>query len=190
LNIRHSVAVLATVFSLSLGTIAQAEQIDVPHGTQLYVVSDERVSSKTSHDGDPVHLRLRDGFFHKNPVALSGAVIDAHVENVTPAGPLHKASMSIVFDDIKTANGETMPIEAKLKSVKSLEPHTHHIRDAGFIIGGAIAGHVMGGHHGMKHGGLAGAAGGFALASALKSDIVLNRNSQLTLRLADDIVQR
>jgi hypothetical protein len=184
-KIRRTAAVLATALSFAMGGIAQAEQVNVPRGTPIYVLTEERLSSKSSHDGDPVHLRLRDGFFHKNPAVLEGAVIDAHLTHVTAASPLHKATMSILFDDIKLNDGETLPIEARLSSVKSLEPRTHHLRDAGLIIGGAIVGHTMGSRHGMKHGGLAGAASGFALASAMKSDVVLNRNEQLTLRLTD-----
>ena len=186
-KIRRTAAVLVTALSFAMGAIALAEQIAVPRGTPIYVVTEERLSSKSGHDGDPVHLRLRDGFFHKNPAVLAGAVIDAHLAGVTAASPLHKATMSILFDDIKLNDGETLPIEARLSSVKSLEPRTHHIRDAGLVIGGAIVGHVMAHRNGMKHGMLAGAAGGFALASALKSDVVLNRDEQLTLRLADDL---
>jgi hypothetical protein len=184
---RRTTAVLAMALSFAMGAIAQAEQIEVPRGTPIYVVTEERVSSKSGHDGDPVHLRIHDGFFHKNPAALEGAVIDAHLANVTAASPLHKATMGIVFDNIKLRDGETLPIEARLRSVKSLEPHTHHIRDAGLIIGGAVVGHMMGSRNGVKHGGMAGAASGFALASAMKSDVVLSRNEQLTLRLSNNL---
>lgn len=189
MNIARFIAGFVAVAALGSATIAQAETIVAPRGTQIYAVVEQRLSSKTNHDGDPVTLLLKDGFFHKNNVALEGATIDGHIEHDTAAGPTHKATMNIVFDDIKLADGHSLPMAAQVRSVKILEPHTHHIRDAGFIIGGAVVGHAMGGHHGVKHGGLGGAAAGFALASAMKSDIVVRRNSQVTLRLTQDLAQ-
>jgi hypothetical protein len=94
--------------------------------------------------------------------------------------------MTIVLDDLKLNNGTTISLPAKLESLKTFEPHTHHIRDAGFIIGGAMVGHMM--SHGMHHGGFAGAAAGFALASALKSDIIVKSGTQVTLKLTNDLV--
>jgi hypothetical protein len=167
---------------------AMADSLMAKHGTELYATIQQRLNSKTSQTGDPVTLVLHDGFFHKNPPELSGAIIEGHVGEDQPAGPTHKAKMSIIFDDMKFADGSTAPVDARLTHVKVLEPHTHHIRDAGLIIGGAIVGHAMGKHHGMNHGGLAGAAAGFALVSAMKSDIIIKQNSQLELVLKSDLV--
>ena len=185
----RSIALLTAIISIGMASIAQAETLVARHGTEVYAVVEQRLSSKTNHNGDPVTLKLRDGFFHKNLISLHGATIDGHIENDTAAGPTHKATMSIVFDDIKLADGSSLPIVAQVRSLKVLEPHTHHIRDAGLIIGGAVVGHVMGGHHGIKHGGLGGAAAGFALASALKSDIIVKRDAQITLRLTQDLAE-
>lgn len=144
----------------------------------------QTLSSKTAHDGDTFSMPEQDTLFHHN-AALHGATIDGHVENVSPAGPTHKATMNIYFDDVKMADGSTLPLSAK---VDSLAAPTHHVRDAMLIAGGAIAGHVAGNKMGKGHGGLLGAGAGFALASAMKSDIVLKSGTVVKLKLTSPLV--
>jgi hypothetical protein len=174
--------VLAGTFAVSIP--ATADSALVTKGTQVDAVLNQTLNSKTSHNGDTFTLTEKDTFFHKNP-AISGATIDGHLENVTPAGPTHKATMTVVFDDIKLQNGTTLAFPATLKSLSTFEPHTHHIRDLGLIVGGAVAGHMMAKTH---HGGLAGAAAGFALATSLKSDIVVKQGTLVKLKMAQDLV--
>ena len=90
------------------------------------------ISSKTSHTGDTFELPVVDLLFVHHP-ELKGAAIEGHLENVTPAAPTHKASMNIIFDDIKFADGNTEPISVALKNVSAFEPKTHHVRDMGII---------------------------------------------------------
>ena len=144
----------------------------------------QTLSSKTAHDGDTFAMPDQDTLFHHN-AALHGATIDGHVENVTAAGPLHKASMNIYFDDVKMPDGSTIPLSAK---VDSLSAPTHHIRDVMLIAGGAIAGHAAGNKMGKSHGGLVGAGAGFALASSLKSDIVVKSGTVVKLKLSAPLV--
>jgi len=148
-------------------------------------VLQQTINSKTSHNGDTFTLAEKNTFFHHNP-PLDGAVIEGHLENVTPASALHKATVSIILDDVKLADGSTVPIRAKVESIKEFEPKTHHLRDTALIIGGAVAGHMAAGQH---HGGLAGAAAGFALASTLKSDINVKQGTLVELKLLDNLVQ-
>jgi hypothetical protein len=144
------------------------------------------LSSKTSHDGDTFTLKEKDTFFHKNP-ELKGAIIEGHVEGVTAAGPTHKATMNLIFDDIVMADGSKAPIHVTVKSIKEFEPKTHHVRDAGLIIGGMVAGHIVSKKTGHKGGTLGGAAAGFALASGMKSDINVHKGTLVRLRVNDDI---
>jgi hypothetical protein len=117
-------------------------------------------------------LSQTDTFLHKN-TALHGAVIDGHLEDVRAAGPMRNPALTIVFDDIRMADGAKAPIDVKLESMKAFEPRTHHLRTLGMMIGGAIAGHEVAKHTGKRHGGLIGAAGGYALSQTLKTDITV-----------------
>ena len=181
---KHFFAPLALSASVVFAAVPLASPADGPLARKGDVIAgklQQTLSSKTAHDGDTFTMPDQDTFFHHN-AALHGASIDGHVENVTPAGPMHKASMNIYFDDVKMPDGSTLPLSAK---VDSLSAPTHHVRDVLLIAGGAIAGHAAAG---KKHGGLIGAGAGFALASSLKSDIVVKAGTVVKLKLTAPLV--
>ncbi len=157
-------------------------------GTQFEAKLDQTLSSKTLRDGDTFTLTEHDGFFHKAPAGLKGAKIDGHVENVAPARMGHGATMNVIFDDVVLADGTRAPVAAKVSSSKEFEAKHHYFRDAGLVVGSAVVGHMAAKRTGLKHGGLAGAAAGFALATNLKSDIVVKRGSIVHLTLTQPLV--
>jgi hypothetical protein len=120
------------------------------------------------HSGDPFAMTETDLLFVHHP-ELKGATIDGHLEDVVAASPTRKASMNVIFDDIRFADGRTEPISVVVKNMSALEPKTHHVRDIGIIVGSAV-GHVVSKKTGVGGGTLAGAAAGFALVSAMKSE--------------------
>jgi hypothetical protein len=153
-------------------TAAPGGVVLVAAGTDFYGKLQQQISTKKSHDGDAFALVQTDTLLHKNP-ALHGDVIEGHVENLRPAGTMRNPALTLVFDDIRTADGKTGPVDVKLVSVKAFEPRTHHLRTIGMMIGGAIAGHEAAKHAGKKHGSTTGAVGGYVLSQALKTDIVV-----------------
>jgi hypothetical protein len=155
-------------------------------GTEVDGALQESLSSNKSKVGDTFSLLERDTFFHKNP-QLNHALIEGHVTAVSPASPLHNATMSVAFDDIRFADGSTMPLHATIISLGDFEPKSHMLRNTGIVIGSAIAGHMIAKHTGNKMGTLAGAAAGVALASALKTNIVLKQGAIIRLKLTDDL---
>lgn len=159
-------------------------------GAQLDGTLNDTLDSGKDQSGETFTLTEHEGIFVKNP-ALKGATIDGHIENVSAADGLkmHKASMSIVIDDIKMPDGSVItPVAIGVKSLKELEPKTHHLRDSAVIVGSAVAGHVVSDKTGHKGGTLAGAATGFALVNTMKSNIVLKRGTLIRLRVNQDIV--
>jgi hypothetical protein len=163
---------------------AQQSTAVIKQGTELDAVLVQTLSSKTNHDGDKFTLLPKDGFWHKNPPQLKGSTIEGHLENVTPAGPTHRATMTVIIDDVKMADGRTLPLPVKLVSFTIFEPKTHNIRDAGIIIGAAVAGHMAAG---KNHGGLAGAAAGVAIVSTLKSDITAKAGTVVKFKLTQNL---
>jgi hypothetical protein len=174
-------AVLGTAIA---PTSIHAQTVLAKKGWIVDAVLQQTINSKTNHDGDAFTLAEKNTLFHHNP-ALEGGIVEGHLENVTPASATHKATMSLIFDDFKMPDGSTLPIHAKVASIKVFEPKTHHFRDAAIIIGAAVAGHMAAK---QLHGGLAGAAAGFALVSTLKSDINVKRGTVVSLKLLDDLV--
>jgi hypothetical protein len=145
-------------------------------------------STKTSHAGDPFAMTETDLIFVHHP-ELKGATIEGHLEDVVPAGPTRKASMNVIFDDIKFADGRTEPISVAVKNMSAFEPKTHHLRDMGVIVGSAVVGHIVSKQTGHGGGTLAGAAAGFALVSAMKSDVTIKRGTIVKLTLLRDLPQ-
>jgi hypothetical protein len=156
-------------------------------GTEVDAVIRQELNSANNHQGDPFTLVEKDTFFHKNPT-LHGAAIDGHVENVSAAKPLHSASMTVVFDDVRLPDGSTAPIHATILSMGDFQPKGHTLRNIGIVVGSAVAGHMLAKKTGGHMGTLMGAAAGVALASSLKSDIVVMPGTVVRLRLLDDLV--
>jgi hypothetical protein len=157
-----------------------------PAGSTFYGKLDVPIGTRTSHDGDAFTLTQTDKLFHADP-ALHGAVIDGHVDGVHAAGLMVKPAMTIVFDDIRLADGTKEPIDVVLVSTHQFDPATHHLRTIGLMIGGGIAGHVAAAHAGKKHGGLMGAVGGYAASQALKTDVSVPAGSIVELRFKSPV---
>jgi len=179
--------VLVAVALMALGAPSIAQSPLAPKGAEFEARIDQELSTKRLHNGDTFTMTEHEGFFHKAPPALKGAKVDGHVENVSAAHLGHGASMSVVFDDVQLADGRKVPADLKLTSVKALEPKKHLLRDATFVVGGAVIGHHLAKRKGMEHGGAAGAAAGFALAASMKSDIVVKRGTLFHLKLNSDL---
>jgi hypothetical protein len=171
--------------SLTLPAGSSAQSVVVKRGTIVYGTLQQSLDSKTNHNGDSFTLSEKDTWFHHNP-ELKGGVIEGHVENVSPAGATHKASMSVILDDIRLPDGTVAPIHAQILSAKEFEPHKHLFRDTGVIISSAVVGHMVASKMGKQHGGLAGAAAGFALVSTMKSDIRLKKGTVVKLKITQD----
>lgn len=159
----------------------------VTAGTNFYGRLQQSISTKTNHDGDAFALAETDTLLHKNP-ALHGAVIEGHLENVRAAGPMRNPALTLVFDDLRLADGTKAPIDVTLESMKAFEPKSHHLRTIGLMIGGAVAGHEVAKHTGKSHGGLIGAAGGYALSQSLKTDITVPAGTVIEVKFKKDAV--
>jgi hypothetical protein len=168
---------------------AQTATVLAKKGAQLDGTLNDTLDSGKDSSGKTFTLTEHEGIFVRNP-ALKGATIDGHIENVTPADgiKLKPASMSIVIDDIKMPDGTIIsPVQIGLKSLKELEPKTHHLRDSAIIVGTAVTGHVVSKKTGHNGGTLAGAATGFALVNTMKSNIVIKRGTLIRMRVNADI---
>lgn len=186
-TLRAGTATLALA-ALCSGIAGAQDTLITKHGAEIDARLMTPISTKTSASGDTFKLAVTDLLFVHHP-ELKGAIIDGHLEDVKPAGPMHKAGLSVIFDDITFADGKSEPVSVAVKNMSALEPHTHHIRDVGIIVGSAVAGHIVSKKTGHGGGTLAGGAAGFAIVSAMKSDIVLKPGTLIKLRLQHDITQ-
>jgi len=175
-----------TTESRGAGAANTGGTVAVAAGTDYYGKLQAPIGSKTSHDGNTFALSETDTFLHKDP-ALHGAVVEGHLANVSPAGPAHSPSMTLVFDDIKLPDGTKSPVDVQLVSVNAFEPKTHHLRTIGMMIAGAMAGHAVASKTGHGHGGLVGAAAGYVLSQELKTDISVPAGSVIELKFKSPV---
>jgi hypothetical protein len=183
---RLSALLVAT--ALTCGVALAQDAPLAPTGATVMGKLQSTLDSGKLHDGDTFQLVTQDTFFHKT--ALKGDIIDGHVENVVPAGPTHKAAMNVIFDDVRTPDGAIHPIDAHVTSMGTFKPHSHLMRDTALVIGGAVAGHIVSKKTGHGGGTFAGAAAGFALASSLKSNIVVKRGTIIELKLVRPVTMQ
>jgi hypothetical protein len=191
MKIRNSLRTLAAgavLAALCAGAAGAQSAPLTKKGAEVDVRVLTPMSTKTSHSGDPFAMTETDLLFVHHP-ELHGATIEGHLEDVVAASPTRKASMSVIFDDIKFADGRTEPVSVAVKNVSAFEPKTHHIRDIGIIIGSAVVGHVVSKKTHVGGGTLGGAAAGFAIVSAMKSDITIKPGTIVKLKLLSDLPQ-
>ena len=142
-----------------------------PAGSSFYGKLSNQLGTKTSKDGDTFTLAETKGG------ALTGATIDGHVVGVVSAAPMRKPNMTLVFDDIRLADGTKEPFDVAVVSHREFDPKTHHLRTIGMMLGGAIvAKHLAKGHA------MLGAIGGYAASQAIKTDITVPAGATIELR--------
>jgi hypothetical protein len=142
-----------------------------PAGSSFFGKLSNQLGTKTSKDGDTFTLAETKGG------ALTGATIDGHVVGVISAAPMRKPNMTLVFDDIRLADGTKELVDVAVVSHREFDPKSHHLRTIGMMIGGAMAAkHVAHGHS------MLGAAAGYAASQAIKTDITVPAGATIELR--------
>ena len=156
----------------------------VPAGTRVDGRLQTEISTSKDHDGDTFTIAEQDTLMHKNP-ALHGAVVEGHLENVSAAGFNKKPSLTLVFDDIRMADGTTAPIAVRVENMGKFDAKTHHWRTIGMMVGAGIAGHIAAGKH---NGGKLGAAGAYVLSQEMKTNVDVKPGTLIELRFLQDAV--
>jgi hypothetical protein len=170
-------------------------EVTIPAGTELPIVLDTSVGSKTSKVEEPVRAHLSravsvDGL----QVLPDGSTVSGVVTDATPSGKVKgRAHLAVRFDSITprgsderyridtAAVGRTAPAETKKDALKIGAP----------AAGGAIIGALIGGGKGAAIGAAAGGGAGTAVVlSTSGKETSLPVGSPLRLRLAAPLTIR
>jgi hypothetical protein len=144
----------------------------------------QEISSGKNKENDRFQLRIQNGTVGKYPF-LKDAVILGHLENVVKAARGKKASLNLVFDEIRLKNGDVLSLDAELINTR-IETQTKgkFLQNAGIILGGIAAGKLLEDKQKFKHGALAGGAAAAAVVLASPgNEVKLKKGTDIKLRL-------
>lgn len=156
----------------------------VPVGTTFDTILDQDLSTGKNNNNDRFTMRVKNSLLGGNQT-LKDAQIQGHLEDVVKAARGKKASLHLVIDDIILKDGSAYPIDASLVNTQ-VETKTQgkFLKNAGIILGGAVAGHFLGDKAKFKHGGLAGGAAATAFVlSSPGGEVVLKKGTDVKLKL-------
>ncbi len=160
----------------------------IPAGTIINTDLQQELSTGKNKNNEKFTIKIKNGSVDKYPVLKDG-VIEGHLENVVKAAKGKKATLNLFFDDIKLKNGDLLPIDAALVNTQ-VEGKTkgQFLKNAGIIIGGAVAGKFAGDKANFKHGKLAGAAAATAFVlSSPGGEVVLKKGTDLQVKIKSGI---
>lgn len=157
----------------------------IKSGTTVTGKIDVTLDSGKNTDGDVFTMALKPGLFGNK--AFKGAVLEGHIEGVQSSAKLgKKGAMNVEFDDIVTADGKVIPVEAMLASAP--KPEGKMLRNMAIVLGGAVAGHHLAKAAGKKHGALAGAVAGGAIALSMPGgNVVIKKGTELKVKFTKDL---
>lgn len=156
------------------GAPASGGAILVTAGTRMSGKLQTEIATNKNHNGDPFTIAEK-----------NGAVVEGHLENVSPAAMGKKPSLTLVFDDIRMPDGTTAPIAVRVENIGAFNAKTHHWRTIGMVLGAGAAGHIAAGKH---HGGMLGAAGAYMLSQEMKTNVDVKPGTTIELRFLQNAV--
>jgi hypothetical protein len=95
-------------------TVPQAEEITIPDGTEISVVTTEEITSKTAVEGDPLTFKVdEDVKINGRTVIAKGTLVKGVVSNAKKSGRLGKAgALSIRIESTMTVDDQKIRLRA------------------------------------------------------------------------------
>lgn len=163
---------------------ATGRVVQVPAGTELQVELVDGLSSGTSLAGQEIAGRLTADVMVDGTVVLpAGSSLTGTVTETVPRKKVGgKALISLNFDHVVLASGQTVAISAPFTEIKS-ETGKDAATIGGAAVAGAILGHQVSEKHGKLVGAVLGGAAGTAIASKTGQEIELPAGTILAVPL-------
>lgn len=162
------------------------EPIEVPAGTTLSLQLLDTLSSHQSSTGTAFSAEVTQEVSVDGRVAIPvGARVHGHVTEAHPAKKIGgRAILSLAFDELSIANGETIALAARLSQSGKSQVGKDSAIISGSTIGGAVLGEALHEGEGGTVGAVVGAIGGTIGALKTKGKpVVLSQGSTLHITL-------
>lgn len=182
-----STAIVAAALLAQPALARSSADQQIQAGTTAAGKLEQTLDSGKNQDGDKFVVDLSPGWFGDKD--LKNAKLEGHLEGVKAAAKFgKKGALDLVFDDLVTASGNTVPVEVKLVSTDAVKAKGHGLRNAAMILGGAVVGHHVAKKMGSKHGALKGAAAATAVVLLMPGgNVVLKRGSELKVKFTQPL---
>ena len=174
---------------------AVVREVTIPAGTELPIVLDTSVGSKTSRVEEPVRAHLsRAIVVDDQPVLAEGSTVGGVVTDATPAAKVKgRAHLAVRFDSIAPRDGDER-YRIETAAVGRTAPATKRndaVKIGAPAAGGALIGAIVGGGKGAAIGAAAGGGAGTAVVlSTSGKETSLPAGSALRLRLTAPLTIR
>jgi hypothetical protein len=170
-------------------------EVTIPEGTELPIVLDTAVGSKSSRVEEPVRAHLsRTVSLDGQPVLADGTIVNGVVTDATPSAKVKgRAHLALRFDSITPRGGDER-YRMETGSIGRTAPATKQndaLKIGAPAAGGAIIGALIGGGKGAAIGAAAGGGAGTAVVlSTGGKETSLPAGSALRLRLTAPLTIR
>lgn len=94
--------------------LVQSEEIKIPDGTELSVVTTDEISSKTATEGDPITFKVEDDVTINNQIVIAkGTIVKGIIATAEKSGRLGKGGkLGIRVESTTTVDGQKIKLRA------------------------------------------------------------------------------
>jgi hypothetical protein len=178
----------------ALPAIARFREYTLAAGTPLKIRLQTGVGSETSREGDPVTATLAEAVMLDNEEVLpDGSTVRGQVTAAQPAGKVKGVgSLALHFSTVAPAgSAESTAIDADVSFVAESSKASDAKKIGIPAAGGAVVGAIIGGKKGAAIGGaIGGGAGAAVVLTSEGADVVLAKDTVLTIKLDTDVTVR
>ncbi len=186
-------AVSTLIFLSFLPVEAQSDSIyRLPIGTRITVTMDNEINSESASVNDTFTVTVAEPVVRGGvEVLLKGSTFEGRVTDVSDAGPGTNGMLTVEFEKLQLATGQTRRIEGVL--IADIKPRSKSLFSVLSILGGSAAGSVLGALSGSQKGALIGAGIGAGAGTGVAllrkgSDVRIKTGEKFQIELKREVV--
>lgn len=178
ISMRFLLAAIALATAVAFTAVGASAQVGV--GMTLHGTMTQTLDSKSAQVGQTVTLSN----VSSSGGSITGATMYGHVTSVQRAGQGRPGKITIAFDRLNTANGNSYAVQGQVTNLQ-VQTKSNALKEAGGAVAGMLVGNYLGKVIGVNWGGLVGATGGFFLAKNNRENVTVPQGTVVSVRLTE-----